>query len=220
MPSLGDFVTSGLSLLEGTLLEMVGNYFAGTWGIYDKNKNKIFGSNETSIQAQILKDIGVSPILSYAGISAPTVSFIGIEYRAETKISDFPVARGQFATYNKVNLPATPVITLAMTGSKTDMSLFLETIDKACKSIDLYDIVTPDKIYIDHSIERYNYSRRAEKGATLLTVEIFLKEVKQVDILISDTNVVSPKDAGSSAPVSTGAVQAQPSTQTIEQVLF
>ena len=149
--------------------------------------------------------------LDAAGLGS-TLSTNAVEYSKETRVSDFPIEQGGFASYNKVEAPAAPTVTLCLTGSEKNRRTFLDAIDAACKSTDLYSVVTPEVTYIDYSVERYNYQRRNSKGATLLLVEITLKEIRQVSAAysISDKGQVdAPQDAGAAPQVDNGKVQAQ-----------
>ena len=145
-----------------------------------------------------------------------------VDYSKETRVSDFPLERGSFAAYNKVETPAAPQVVLCMQGSEKNRRTFLEAIDKAVKSTDLYSVVTPEVTYIDYSIERYNYSRRSSKGATLLIVEITLKEIRQVSAQYTQSNkgqVDAPKDAGATPQADNGKVQAQtPPPSTLKSI--
>jgi len=166
------------------------------WGIFDATGNSIFGDSTSGI---------LSALTSAAGLGT-VVSTNAVEYSKEVRSCDFPIEQGSFASYNKVESPGSPSVTMAMTGSETDRTAFLLAIDTACKSTELYDVVTPEWSYFDHSIERYNYQRRSQRGATLLIVEIILKEIRQVSAQYA-TAAAAPKQASASASADNGKVQ-------------
>lgn len=133
-----------------------------------------------------------------------------VEYSKETKVSDFPVEGGKFAAYNKVENPATPTVTMRFSGSEGERKRFLDTIDAAVKSTDLFSVVTPEVTYLNYTIERYSYRRSPDNGAYLLTVELYLREVRQVTALytvVPRTQIAQPKDAGAAPKVDGGKVQ-------------
>jgi hypothetical protein len=178
------------------------------WGIIDENGNVLGGSQESlsiiqSIQAQV------------TGQQGPILSFNALEYLKETRISDFPVEEGGFATYNKVEFPGNPTVTLALAGSPSDRSAFLNAIDAACLSTTLYFVVTPETVYGPVSLERYSYQRRSDRGATLLMVEISLKEIRQVTAQYSTvtTPINDPQSPNAVVGINTGSVQAGPPDQ-------
>jgi len=180
------------------------------WGIFDAAGNPL--GDPAKISGGL-----IGAVLDTFGIGA-TLSTGAIEYSKETKVSDFPIERGSFASYNKVEMPASPVVTLCLTGSETDRRSFLDAIDAASKSTDLYSVVTPEITYINHAVERYSYSRRSSKGATLLMVEITLKEIRQVSAAYSSI-VAAPKNTGSSNTVDAGKVQpTTPPTSTLKGI--
>jgi hypothetical protein len=183
------------------------------WGIFDKS-GKPLGD-----PAKFTGLAGMA--LDAAGIGS-TLSTGAVEYSKETRVSDFPIERGSFASFNNVELAASPTVTLCLTGSEKNRRTFLEAIDKACKSTDLYSVVTPEITYIDYSIERYNYQRRSAKGATLLIVEVSLKEIRQVSAQYAQSNkgqVDKPKEAGATPQADNGKVQAQtPKASTLKSL--
>ena len=173
------------------------------WGIFD-SKGKALGD-----PAKFTGFVG--SLLDSAGLGS-TLSTGGVEYSKETRVSDFPLERGSFASYNKVEQPANPSVTLCLTGSEKNRRTFLEAIDKAAKSTDLYSVVTPEVTYVNYSVERYSYSRRSSKGATLLIVDISLREIRQVSAQYTQSNkgqVDQPKEASATPQADNGKVQAK-----------
>lgn len=183
------------------------------WGIFD-SKGKALGD-----PAKFTGFVG--SLLDSAGLGS-TLSTGSVDYSKETRVSDFPIEGGAFASYNKVETPASPQVVLCMQGSEKNRRTFLEAIDKACKSTDLYSVVTPEVTYINYTVERYNYARHNSKGATLLIVEITLKEVRQVSALYTQSNkgqVDAPKESGATPQADNGKVQAQtPKPSTLKSI--
>jgi hypothetical protein len=157
-----------LSLISGAIWQAVQT--ESQWGIFDSNGNALVDTGLSGASGIILSSIGMQPILST----------VGVQYGKETRVSDFPIEQGSFATYNKVELPAEPTVTLSFDGTEDKRANFLNVLDAACKSTGLYSVVTPEVKYINYTITRYSYQRYASHGATLLIVDIALKEVRQV----------------------------------------
>ncbi len=194
--------TAALGLLQGMLWRIA--QVQTRWGIFD-SQGKPLGDPK-----QFVGIIGRA--LESAGVygAGPTLSTGSVDYSKETKVSDFPIERGGFASYNKVESPANPQVVLCLQGSEADRRSFLDAVDTACKSTDLFSVVTPELTYINYSIERYNYARRNSKGATLLIVEITLKEVRQISAQYSqvgEDQIDTPQDVGATPQVSNGKVQ-------------
>lgn len=197
--SFPPIVRAGLGIVQGLLWRMF--QVQSKWGIFDVT-GKPLGDPEkfTGILGSAAESIGLGATLSTGAV----------EYSKETRISDFPVERGSFASYNKVEMPSNPVVTMCFQGSESERRAFLDAIDEACKSTDIYDVITPEVQYLGYSLERYNYSRRSEKGATLLIVEITLKEIREVVSSYSaSAQVKEPKDVAATPQEDTGKVQPQ-----------
>ena len=202
-------VAASLGVIQGTLWRAART--SGQWGIFDA-KGKALGD-----PASFVGPVGA--ILGAIGIGA-TLSTGGIDYTKETAVSDFPVEKGSSASYNKVERAATPSVTLCMAGSEKDRRAFLEAVDKATKSTDLYSVVTPEVTYINYAIESYNYQRRSAKGATLLMVDVSLKEIREVSAQYAQASQIqNPKDAGATPTADNGKVQAKtPEVSTLKSL--
>lgn len=198
LPTAGTVVRAGLGLLQGALWSALQT--DRRWGIYDQDGNPL--GDPSAINGLV----GV--LVNSIGLGS-TLSTNTVDYVKEMRVSDFPIERGSFAQYNKVEMPGMPAVTLAFTGSESDRAEFLDAIDTACKSVDLYDVVTPEATYIQYSIEGYAYQRSAQRGATLLIVELRLKEIRQVSAQYtqSGSQAEAPANPDASPPVTAGTVQ-------------
>lgn len=184
------------------------------WGIFDQDGNQlgVTGSSQSTLSA-----ISGTLLGQLTGSRAPVLSTFDLSYMRETRVSDFPIEAGSFASYNKVQMPANPVVTLILQGSSNDRTTLLYALEAACIGTDLYNVVTPDYIYDGYSIERFNYARRAQKGAELLIVEVSLKEIRQVTATLATavTPIQAPVDAGSTPQTTNGIQQPQAAPQSL-----
>lgn len=172
--------------------------YADQWGIYESDSGDAL----------------------YSPVDGGTLSFFSLAYVRRMEISDFPIEAATasegaaFASFNKVWTPANPVVTFALSGSETEQYGFLSALDAACISTDLYDVVTPETTYMGYSIESYSYQRTAHRGATMLMVEISLKEILQVSPSYTQMTAASPinsPQSPSAVPASNNGLT-QPST--------
>lgn len=182
------------------------------WGIFDALGNQLgLNSNATPsilsvLEAQVL------------GSSVPTLSTYGFDFVKEMVVSGFPTEGGGFANYNKVEQPANPVVTLILDGSEGYRTNFLNAIDAACKSTNLYNVVTPELTYTSYTMERYNYARRAQRGATLIIVDISMKESRSVTATFT-TAIVAPQQPSATTQVNNGTSQpTAPDTSTLQKL--
>lgn len=189
--------------------------YPSPWGIYDSSGNLLGISDANPSLSQILTNqiLGGSP--------SAIQSTISFDFLKEFRISDFPVEAGSFASYNKVQMPENPVVTISLSGNESDRQTFLNAIDAASNSLDFYFVNTPESVFGPYSIERYTYTRRASKGATLLTVEISLKEIRQVSASFSQSSpIVSPQTPSATAQVDTGITQTStPNQSTLYSIM-
>lgn len=105
-------------------------------------------------------------------------SFLGIRYRNQNQISDYPVEEGAFATYNKVQTPFDAMVSLAKGGTRPDRVKFLKNVEAMFADINLYQLITPELTYPDVSVEDYDYERRTRNGAHMIVAHIHFKQVR------------------------------------------
>ena len=178
------------------------------WGIYDKQGKPLADPSNIN---------GLSQVAVNAVGLGSTMSTVAVDYSKAMRVSDFPVERGSFANYNKVETPSQPVVTFGFTGSESDRGKFLSALDVATKSTELYTVVTPEFQYADHTIESYAYRRSAERGATLLIVELMLREVRQVSAQYTQSGgqAKAPKQPSAAQTQTAGKVQALSPAQSV-----
>lgn len=174
------------------------------WGIFDEDGDQLGIAPNSQSTLQAITGALLSQIIP----GVPTVlSTYDFEYRRETKISDYIIEQGSFATYNKVILPANPVVTLILQGSLGDGTFLLNALENAAASTNLYSVVTPEFVYTNYSVERFTYARKSGRGATLFIVEVSLKEIRQTMAAFSTSPIVAPQNASSTPQVSNGVTQ-------------
>lgn len=106
-------------------------------------------------------------------------SVFRIEPSREFRISDYPVEGGGFQSYNKVATPGETRLTVTKGGAASVRQAFLNTLDALIESTGMVTVLTPDESFTDRNLVRYDYTRTAESGATLLAIELLLIEVRQ-----------------------------------------
>lgn len=131
--------------------------------------------------------------------------------RREFEISSYPVQDGSFASYNKVLRPFEIQLRFSKGGSVSDRAQFLARLDVIAESLELYTIHTPERMYANVNLTRYEVTRRGAKGAYFLTeVDCYFDQVIQVQAQYSTTQVQLPSGPDSAQPTSNvGAQQPQ-----------
>jgi hypothetical protein len=83
--------------------------------------------------------------------------------------------------------------------------VLLNTIDLAMNTTGLYDVVTPEKVYLGYNFIRRDMVREATSGAGLIAVDITLMEVLQTAMALFQ----STQDPSVAGAVSSSGVQPQ-----------
>lgn len=141
-------------------------------------------------------------------------SIAAVTYGSEYRIADYPIEKGGFASYDKVALPFVNRVTMAKGGTLSERQAFLRTLEAIKGRLELYNVITPEAIYRNVNIERVTLERTATNGATMLTVEVQLREVRQ-SATVTFTN---SKTASAQPPQNNGSVQPQPTPAPADDV--
>lgn len=181
------------------------------WAIY-KHQRPTTGEVEKGVLPEVVVIAKRIPVVS-------PDSFLEFGYRNESSLSDYPVQDGGFLTYDKVASPFETFVRMSKGGSKQARKKFLDEIDAIIGTIDLYDIVTPEKTYLAVNVLRYEVSRRGNKAAYFFAeVDLYFREVREVSATYSTTAVVivDPLRVDAKSVVNTGTIQTQATTLTPE----
>ena len=182
-PAINISIATGQSVSSGGSQEP-------KWGIYSATDN--------------------SPI--YTPEAGETLSTFSFDYSRQTTVSTFPVEQGSFANYDKIWSPANPIVTLAFSGSESGKRSLLSVLEAACLYPVLWNVYTPDAEYDGYTIERYGYRRMAVKGATMLLIDVSLKEIKQVTASYSDVAAATSASSSSSSGNASSSGGSAPTT--------
>lgn len=210
-------VAIGLGTAENLLISALQQ--PSQWGIFDAIDGSQLGINSNS--NSILQAIGGTLLSQLTGTVPTTLTVEEFGYMREGRISDFPIELGSFASYNKVQMPANPVVSLILQGSANDRTTLLDALESAAASTDLYNVVTPEYVYTNYSVERFTYRRTASQGATLLVVEVSLKEIRPITASFSTaaTPINNPINSAATPQENNGSSQAAtPSASTALQL--
>jgi hypothetical protein len=130
-----------------------------------------------------------------------------LDFDSESRVSDYPQEQGAFESYNKVQLPYASTVSLTCGGDASRRAAFLVALQAAKDSTNLYSIVTPEIVYLNANIVGLRYRRTTTDGATLLTVDLHLEEIRvTATAAFANTNTQNPASADA---FSMGQVQGQ-----------
>lgn len=135
---------------------------------------------------------------------------IDFGFRNGYSLPTFPVQDGAFANYNKVSTPIDIVVRMSIGGSEAQRAEFIATLDRLAATLDLYRVLTPERVYDGYNIERVEVIRRGAQGAFYIEgADIYLKEIRQITPKYENTNTTTEnaKDPAALPPVNNGRVQ-------------
>lgn len=184
MPEVSDY--KDLATAKGTIDALIS--FGGGFLI-----NQLFGD-----YWGVFSELGI-PILLADNV-------VSLTHKNTSRISQAPVERGSFTSYNKVSDPANITLQLTKsTGGATGRGIFLAQLEALQKTTLKFYVITPEYVYKNYNIRDIDQSRSAEDGATLLKVNLHLEEIREVTPEYSN----SPMNPEHSKTVDTGEAQIQ-----------
>lgn len=159
-----------------------------------------FGQPDAAVQWGIFKD--GQPVVT-------AESVIRVEYRQDWDLLDYPLEKGAFESYNKVNSPFDARVRFASGESEQARQALLQSIETIAGTLELYDVITPEKIYQSTNVTHFDYSRTSDRGVCLLQVDVWVIEVRVVAV----AKFSSVKSDAAADPVNDGTVQTDDATQ-------
>lgn len=155
--------------------------------------------------------IGPSWGLFYNGLSVIDAdSVVSFDYKKNWNIATFPLERGAFESYDKVEIPYDVRMRFASGGSEANRTALLTSVDNAAKSMLLFDAVTPEKVYTSCNINHFDYARKSNNGVGLIIVDVWLLQIR-----VSGSQAFSStKSPSGAATADGGVVQPLPPTPT------
>jgi hypothetical protein len=145
-------------------------------------------------------------------------SILSVDYQNSSRVSDYTVEQGAFASYNKVANPFDVRVRMVCDGTtpmsfssllnpldvlshKATRTSFIDALDAAANSLDLYTVVTPEKTFTNVNLESWDFRRETTNGASIVIADLRLVEVRET------------ASAAFSLSVSTSAADPQPQGQ-------
>lgn len=133
----------------------------------------------------------------------------GVEYR----VADYPLEEGGYESYNKVATPREIRVAMSKGGTISDRQQFLSTLRTLEGDLEMYNVVTPEETFIDMNITGVRKSRTQANGASMLTVEVMLQEIR----ITATAEVSASKEPSGADDVNDGSVQTKDETSEDDQ---
>lgn len=121
---------------------------------------------------------------------------MSLKYANSSRISQAPIEKGSFASYNKVSNPYKATVQLSKgSGGTLLRGAFLAQIETLANSTLKFHIITPEFVYTNACIIGYDTARQASEGAQLIKVNLHLEEIREVIVQYDTEEVKKPDDA-------------------------
>lgn len=160
VPGVPAILRGGAQLLDTLTLGFLG---AGDF------VNQLLGSEP--VEWGVFKDDGTA-VADYD-------SFIAVAYRDDSRVSDYPLENGAFASYNKVENPYSVRVTLSCAGDIERRNAFQESLRSARRSLDLYTVLTEDGQYFSCNLIAIDWERTQSNGAHIIIAMCEFQEIRE-----------------------------------------
>lgn len=140
---------------------------APTWGIYKA------GTTTLAFEVSSLAELGIG---------------------GESHVSDYPVEDGTFSSYNKILMPNMFTLRMVRDGSETQRAAFLNWLQSTLDSLDLFDVLCPERTYRNATMKSYRIVRSGGAGAGMVVADCIFQEIRQIPAAYSVSNVPNPEN--------------------------
>jgi hypothetical protein len=129
---------------------------------------------------------------------------ISVDYKQGWTNATYPLEQGAFETYDKVAHPFDVRVRLAAGGSLANRQAFLASLDEIGPSLDIYDVVTPEKVFTSVNVAHITYDRKADRGLGLIMADVFLEQIRvNATAQFSNTGTNGNASNAPSTPINT-----------------
>ena len=80
-------------------------------------------------------------------------------------------------------------------GSVANRQAFLASIDAVMNTTDLYDVVTPEQVYVGYNFTHRDFKRTADRGAGMIIIDVTFQEIRSSQAA-AFSNTQQPGSAG------------------------
>jgi hypothetical protein len=135
-------------------------------------------------------------------------SIAGFGYKRDWVIATYPTDDGAFFSYDKVQNPFECRLRITSGGTEEERQDLIEAVEDAGNTLNLYDIITPEKIYPNCNVARISLDRTADHGVGMIVIEVSFQEIRSSEA----SQFSSTQQPGSAGQSGIGNVQPQAAT--------
>lgn len=154
---------------------------------------------------------------SFSDNVLPNAAIFELQIRCGGTVVSSAIEAGSFVSYNKTNEPMEINATLAFSGSDSFLQSVLDSLNTLKTSVTTFSVQTPLYEYENFTLQNYDYSMRREDGRGVLYVSAVFMEIREVQVLYTDTETITAADSKDPSAVSNvngGLKQAQTPSST------
>jgi hypothetical protein len=171
--------------------------------IFDSITLGVFGLGDV-LSSIIGPDVSKWAVLDPSGTPiADYDSVFAVGYQNTSKTSEYPLEKGAFASYNKVESSFSVHVTLNKGGTEAERAQFMAAVETARRSMLMFTVVTPEFTYENVNFNSLSVSRTTENGAGMVSAELVGLEIRQR----ANAAYSQPKDPSAYDPSNLGQVQ-------------
>lgn len=192
----------------------LGLLLAPTWSINLNGSPVITPANAflQPVNAALQSLATVAALIGAPNILPVSASTVEFEFSQDWPISNYPQEQGAFQAYDKVTLPFEVRLKLTCQGDGATRQAFLSTCLAIANSFKLFDVVTPEMVFTSVNCTHIDWSRTAQRGATLIAVDLWFSFVPVTGM----QNFTTTAQPGESAPQSLGNQQPTTPSQYVQ----
>lgn len=121
---------------------------------------------------------------------------VDLSFKQEWSVSNYPIERGGFESYDKVNAPFEVRLRFSAGGILADRQDLLNSVAIVSDSLDTFDVVTPEVVYTGVNMMHFDYQRAADRSAGMIVVDTWWIEIRETAVA-AFSNTKTPSGAGS-----------------------
>ncbi|MCJ2087270.1 hypothetical protein MKK88_14935 [Methylobacterium sp. E-005] len=121
-------------------------------------------------------------------------------------VCDYPVEKGAFASFNKVNVPFDVRLIFMAGQSLANRTSLINSISAIAGDLNFYDAVMPEKVWRNLNVTHYDFARTSQRGVGLLMVAVWCREIRQASASASGAAGASGSATAGADPSATGNI--------------
>jgi hypothetical protein len=110
-----------------------------------------------------------------------------------SSLPEEPIEAGSFAQYNRVVAPVILTVRLASQGTPSTLQAMIERLQELKTGTEKITLITPMMSYENYMLESFDYRKDEHTGHNVLTVDIRLKEIREIEGQKTTTSVTEPE---------------------------